>query len=125
MIVPLCTAYIIDKLQKNGFIIKYTHPNLLFISWQHYIDKQRRYQFKKIHGYTIDGFGNPIKEKKETDKKTALQIIADPNYLLKNNGNILTKNVRATKTFKPINSYKPTGGLIYNIKLLETNRRWR
>ena len=26
-----CTAYIISKLKENGFIIKYTHPNFLFI----------------------------------------------------------------------------------------------
>ena len=30
--IGLCTTYLIDKLQENGFKIKYTHPNLLFIS---------------------------------------------------------------------------------------------
>ena len=29
-----CTMYIIEKLKTNGFNIKYTHPNLLFISWK-------------------------------------------------------------------------------------------
>ena len=29
-----CTAYIIDKLLENGFQTKYTHPNLLHISWK-------------------------------------------------------------------------------------------
>ena len=24
-----CTAYIIDQLRENGFVVKYTHPNLL------------------------------------------------------------------------------------------------
>ena len=32
-----CTAYIIHKLRENGFIVKYTHPNLLFISWNHWV----------------------------------------------------------------------------------------
>ena len=59
-----CTAYIMDKLIDNGFNIKYTHPNLLFISWQHYIDKRKRILFKKQYGYSIDGFGQPVKEKK-------------------------------------------------------------
>ena len=27
-----CTAYVIEKLRTNGFIIRYTHPNLLFSS---------------------------------------------------------------------------------------------
>ena len=26
-----CIAYVIDKLQNNGFKIRYTHPNLIFI----------------------------------------------------------------------------------------------
>ena len=30
-----CTAYVIEKLRENGFIVRYTHPNLLFISWKH------------------------------------------------------------------------------------------
>ena len=29
-----CTAYIIEKLKENGFTVKYTYPNLLFISYQ-------------------------------------------------------------------------------------------
>ena len=28
-----CLAYIIEKLKDNGFVIRYIHPNLLFISW--------------------------------------------------------------------------------------------
>ena len=32
-----CISYIIDKLQTNGFIVRYTHPNMLFISWSHWV----------------------------------------------------------------------------------------
>ena len=60
-----CIAYMIDKLSHNGFVIKYTHPNLLFISWQHYIPKYQRQNFKKKYGYSIDGFGNQVAEKKK------------------------------------------------------------
>jgi hypothetical protein len=28
-----CRDYIISKLEDSGFLIKYTHPNLLYISW--------------------------------------------------------------------------------------------
>ena len=31
-----CTLYVIEKLTEHGFDIKYTHPNLLWISWRHY-----------------------------------------------------------------------------------------
>lgn len=30
-----CANYMINKLNKNGFNVNYTYPNLLYISWQH------------------------------------------------------------------------------------------
>lgn len=30
-----CRSFIITSLVKNGFRVRYTHPNLLFISWEH------------------------------------------------------------------------------------------
>lgn len=114
-----CTAYIMDKLIDNGFNIKYTHPNLLFISWQHYIDKRKRILFKKQHGYSIDGFGQPVKNKKNIKKQT--------NTAENANALILKKLVPAIKpdkdsNYKLISTYKPTGSLIYNTALLETIR---
>ena len=32
-----CTGYILRKLRENDFIVRYTHPNLIFISWAHWI----------------------------------------------------------------------------------------
>ena len=64
-----CTSYVMEKLIDNGFIIKYTHPNLLFISWQHYIPNYQRAQIKKKTGVSVDAYGNVItkKNKKEDD----------------------------------------------------------
>lgn len=59
-----CTIYIIDKLEKNGFVTKYTHPNMLFISWQHYIPSYQRDIIKDKYGIKIDGFGKKIVETK-------------------------------------------------------------
>ena len=42
-----CTAYIIEKLRDNGFVVRYTHPNLLFISWKHWIPSYVRHEIKK------------------------------------------------------------------------------
>lgn len=28
-----CISYLVNSLSTNGFDVKYTHPNLLFISW--------------------------------------------------------------------------------------------
>lgn len=30
-----CAEYCTDKLRKNGFVVVYTYPNLLYISWEH------------------------------------------------------------------------------------------
>ena len=30
-----CRSFVITSLVKNGFRVRYTHPNLLFISWEH------------------------------------------------------------------------------------------
>ena len=42
-----CIAYLINKLKKNGFIVKYTHPNMLFISWKNWIPDYVRQEIKK------------------------------------------------------------------------------
>jgi hypothetical protein len=114
-----CTAYIIDKLQDNGFNTKYTHPNFLFISWQHYIEKNKRILFKKQNGYSIDGFGQPIKDKKK--KETSGFTAENANSLMLKK---LQPNIKPdkNKNFKLVSTYKPTGGLIYNTSLLETIR---
>jgi len=108
-----CTMYIIEKLTTNGFQIKYTHPNLLWISWQHYIPHYERANIKKKLGVNIDGFGNVIK-KKDKKKDTNSLLLKDTNTNLKS---ILKDK---DKDFKKISTYKPTGNLIYNTKLLET-----
>lgn len=32
---PQCRSYVMTSLVKNGFRVKYTHPNFLMISWDH------------------------------------------------------------------------------------------
>ena len=59
-----CTMYVIEKLTENGFEIKYTHPNLLWISWQHYISPHKRNEIKKEYGVNIDGFGILLQKEK-------------------------------------------------------------
>jgi hypothetical protein len=31
-----CIIYIVHMLRQNGFVVRYTYPNLLHISWKHY-----------------------------------------------------------------------------------------
>ena len=114
-----CTSYIIEKLIDNGFMIKYTHPNLLFISWRHYIPHYERAQIKKKTGVSIDSWGNVVNKK---DKKDTKDTKIDMNSLLLKNtpysGNLKIKKKEDKKDYKQISTYKPTGNLIYNTKLL-------
>ena len=113
--IGICTSYIIDKLIDNGFMIKYTHPNLLFISWQHYIPRYQRTQIKKKTGHTVNEFGQIIKKGEGKEKK-------DTNTLLLNDkGNIKLKAVKKDQqNYKDIKKYKPTGNLIYDTNMLKT-----
>lgn len=110
-----CTMYVIEKLTENGFEIKYTHPNLLWISWQHYIPAHKRNQIKKEYGVNIDGFGNVITRKKKNKENTNSLLLRDNPSTLKS---ILKKD--KDKNYKQISTYKPTGNLIYNTKLIES-----
>ena len=112
-----CIAYVMDKLTQNGFMVKYTHPNLLFISWQHYIPKYQRQNFKKKYGYSIDGFGNQVQDKKKDTKNV------DPtnmNALFARKQNVSTTvKKKDDKKYNQVSEYKPTGNLIYNTALLK------
>ena len=113
-----CTSFVIEKLMENGFQVKYTHPNLLFISWQHYIPSHVRADYKKKTGISIDGYGNVIKKKNKDGKPDK----SDINSLLLTNkpNNIKIKKEEKKTNFKNITNYKPTGNLIYNNQLIES-----
>jgi len=112
-----CTSYVMEKLIDNGFVIKYTHPNLLFISWQHYVPNYQRAQIKKKTGISVDEYGRPV-SKKNKKKEDDGNI---NNLLLKGSADqkkgILKKG--SDKNYKDISTYKPTGNLIYNTKLIQ------
>lgn len=116
--VNICISFIIEKLEENGFHVKYTHPNLLFISWGHYIPAYKREQIKKETGVSIDGFGNIIKK---NDKNKNITDLSDPKSLLlnisKDTDNSKNSKDKNNEQYKDINKYKPSG--IYNMDLLQ------
>lgn len=119
--VAACTAYIIDKLKDNGFLVKYTHPNLLFISWAHYYDKTKRMNIKKEYGVSIDGFGNVVSTKNKS-KNMNIDEPGNLNNLMfanKKSSNLKIDN-KPKKDYKQTATYKPTGNLIYSSGLLKT-----
>jgi len=124
-----CISYLLEELTNNGFVVRYTHPNLIFVSWKHYIPSYVRTEFKKKTGITIDEHGNRIQEYDEYGNVIQQPIIT--NTPLSNNTldpfNMgLTRKINnksqgdggggvgaPKKEFKSVNEYKPTGNLIY------------
>ena len=112
----LCIDYIIEKLQANGFKIRYTHPNLLFISWQHWVPDYVRAEIKKKTGMNIDGYGN-VKNEDNNNKSEITPDILFKNKLNITNNNNNNNNNNNTKS---IQSYKPSGNLIYNNDIINS-----
>ena len=74
-----CIAYIIDKLKTNGFNVRYIHPNLLFISWLHWIPSYVRSELKKKTGININEYGQKIEDiENEQDNNCLLYTSPSP-----------------------------------------------
>lgn len=114
-----CIAFLIDKLKTNGFNVRYIHPNLLFISWMHWVPGYIRSEFKKKTGISINEYGQKVEEKDDDgDVKTIEDNPSDPNdYLLKQNDSD-QKGKQHKKEYTPIKSYKPSGNLVYDDDIL-------
>ena len=144
----MCISYVLAKLEENDFQVRYTHPNLIFISWGHYIPTYVRNEFKKKTGIEIDESGdlvpNDDADEGEASKNPFSKngngsgsgsrggnnsssavggMKANMNTLLYKNGKTanpaLAEVAVKKKEYTPINSYKPTGKFIYNESLFQ------
>ena len=115
-----CIAYLIDKLKSNGFNVRYIHPNMLFISWLHWVPSYVRTELKKKTGINVDEYGNKIDENNEEndEMKMLTNTHSDPNDFILNNKPLDSKLKQPKKEYTPIKSYKPSGNLIYDDDLL-------
>jgi hypothetical protein len=113
-----CIAYVVDQLKTNGFSVRYIHPNTLYICWKHWIPSYVRNQIKLKTGIVIDEFGKIIENKNndvEYENGDNLLANLEGSNSVKKRNNGSSNNVGGSdKKYKPINSYKPTGNLIYD-----------
>ena len=121
-----CTVYVIEKLRQNGFVVRYTHPNLIFISWRHFVPNYVRNEIKKSTGKNIDEYGNIVNNdeinNQTIDNNNLTLFNKKDNIELNKNNKIKDKDKDKDKDkniYKDITSYKPSGGLIYNNNLLK------
>jgi hypothetical protein len=115
-----CIAYLLDKLTTNGFNVRYVDPNTLFISWFHWVPSYVRTELKKKTGININEYGQKIDEDLE-EQDTIRESKKDPNDLMMNIKGDINQNQPGKpqkKNYTPINSYRPSGNLVYNDDLL-------
>jgi len=118
-----CTDYILRKLRENDFVVRYTHPNLVFISWAHWIPGYVRQEYKKQTGTVIDGYGNlvnsnpQIENNSSTEPENPDDILFTKHKSGANNGNNSGSGNSATKEYNSTKNYKPVG--IYNSDIMQ------
>ena len=115
-----CIAYLIDKLKINGFNVRYIHPNMLFIGWNHFVPSYIRTELKKKTGITINEYGQKINEENQDGESKAITYAYDPNTFVLNmkNQDNMDKGKPQKKEYTPIKTYKPSGNLIYDDEVL-------
>jgi hypothetical protein len=100
-----CLMYIMSCLQDDGFLTKYVHPNLILISWRHWVPQHVREEIKKKTGKTIDKFGNEMatESSHRVEKKVHFQ-----------------SETKEKGKDKYNQSFKPSGKFIYGNDVLNT-----
>ena len=121
-----CTDYILRKLRENDLVVRYTHPNLVFISWSHWIPGYVRQEYKKQTGTAIDGYGNLANSNPQIENKSVEPDNPDDILFTKNKSDSNTKNngIAGINGINGINreynstkNYKPVG--IYNNDIMQ------
>lgn len=103
-----CIAYVIHKLETNGFATRYVHPNALYISWAKWVPYYVRDEYKRKTGVSINEFGNIIEK----------NIVEEPflNSLQNTNSNV--KSEINTVRFANAKAFKPPT-MIYDDNFLD------
>jgi hypothetical protein len=117
-----CVVYMVNSLVKNGFDVRYTHPNLLFISWRHWVPTYVRNEIKKKTGQAVDEYGNLIINNNDSNNNNNNNNdstnINDLMFNTKNKASTSSGKEKAND-YKDIKTYKPNGSLIYSNNLLK------
>lgn len=102
-----CIAYLMNTLQENGFNVRYFHPNTIFICWNHWVPSYVRTEIKKKTGVQVNEYGKIIEQYNEYEE-----------YNIEQPQQEQIQQITNSKKYTPINSYKPSGKLIYSEDLL-------
>ena len=117
-----CIAYVMDKLKVDGFMVKYVHPNTLFISWGHWVPNYVISEIKNKTGIEYDNYGNtinqpPIENKEEVFNRSSTNAEPKTNLVLNSKQGTFQKK-RDNTVYRPTDNYKPQGNMLYDRHLL-------
>ena len=104
-----CIAYLMNTLETNGFKVRYFHPNTILISWNHWVPSYVRNEIKKKTGIVLNEYGEKIENE---------IVNEDEEDLEQQTNNTGLQQIKNSKKYTPINSYKPSGKLVYSEDLL-------
>ena len=112
-----CIAFIVTQLEENEFMVRYIHPNTLYVSWSQFVPTFVREQVKRRTGVVIDTQGvvleDPSKAKEREVQREAQKEAQSQE-----------PSVKSSK-YKSTDVYKPTGQFVYGSELFDKmEKRW-
>jgi hypothetical protein len=118
-----CIAYVMDKLKVDGFIVKYVHPNTVFISWGHWIPNYVISEIKSKTGIEYDNYGNTVNQQQAIETmggavaESSTSSVPKTNVVLSAKQGVFQKK-RDTTVYRPTDNYKPQGSMVYDRHIL-------
>ena len=112
-----CIGYLVVQLEQNGFLVKYIHPNTLFICWENWVPSYVRNEKKKKTGKIINEKGEIIGDKNIKNEEE--EEDDDINARLMNTSKTNNQNKKNDKEYTPIDNYQPSGNFVYKKELFE------
>jgi len=105
-----CIAYLVAKLEANEFLVRYIHPNTLYVSWHQFVPQFVREQVREKTGLEIDtrGYLIPVEPTAEELRQQQQQQQAEK---------------APKKQYKPTGLYRPTGQFVYGSELFDNMER--
>lgn len=123
-----CLLYIINRLETDGFLTRYVHPNLILISWNHYVPQYVRNEIKTKTGITVDKYGKEVKRESKTptlsarplsNPKRPPQQASDETIETKKH-TVEMENNRFKKKPQTIEKFQPSGKFLYDSKFFDS-----
>ena len=131
-----CIGYIMDKLKTDGFRVQYFHPNMLMISWDHWVPSYVIEEIKQKTGKVFDNYGNEMGApdnnqygynndpmQNQYNGSSEYQS-GNTNVVFQKEDGVFRKSRKIDKKYTPIDEYKPKGSVVFDESLLfDMNKR--